>query len=123
MLGQSMININNGARGRLSGIIASITLLFCILVFWPVMKIIPLAALIGVMFVVVIETFAWETFRLLKRIPIHDAIIILAVTMITVATDLAIAVIVGIIIASLEFVWRLSKNLKINVQNTKEHQS
>jgi len=126
MLGQSMININSGGRGRLSAIVASLALLFFIIVLWPVIKMIPLAALVGVMFMVVIKTFEWSTFNFIRKIPRHDAFIIIVVTAVTVCTDLAIAVVTGVIIAALVFAWETSKNLyvtqKINDDNVKEYQ-
>jgi SulP family sulfate permease len=125
MLGQSMININSGGRGRLSGIVASITLFFFIIFLWPIIKMIPLAALIGVMIMVVIETFEWATFKFIRKIPTHDAVIIVIVTLVTVFTDLAIAVVTGVIIASLEFAWKTAKNIyadkKINEDGSKEY--
>ena len=125
MLGQSMININSGGRGRLSAIVAALALLFFILVLWPVIKMIPLAALVGVMFMVVIETFEWATFKLIRKIPKHDAFIIIVVTTVTVFTDLAIAVVTGVVIASLVFAWKTSKNIyatsKINDDHFKEY--
>lgn len=111
MLGQSMININSGGRGRLSGIVAGLALLLFIIVLWPLIKEIPLAALVGVMFMVVFETFEWATFKFIRKIPKHDAFIIIVVTGVTVFTDLAIAVITGIIIAALVFAWETAKNI------------
>jgi len=126
MLGQSMININSGGRGRLSAIFASIALLFFIIVLWPVIKMIPLAALVGVMLMVVIETFEWATFHIIRKIPRHDAFIIIVVTTVTVCTDLAIAVVTGVVIASLVFAWETAENIyatkKINADNSKEYQ-
>jgi len=125
MLGQSMININSGGRGRLSGIIAGVFLILFILVFWPVIKMIPLAALVGVMMMVVIETFEWATFKFIRRIPKHDAFVVIVVTLITVLTNLAIAVIAGIIVAALVFAWETAKNIhakkKINDDGAKEY--
>lgn len=92
MIGQSMINISSGVRVRLSGIFAAIFLLSLILFAMPIIRLIPLAALVGVMF-------------------IHDALIIIVVTITTVATDLAIAVIVGVILASLVFALQTGKNI------------
>lgn len=111
MIGQSMINITSGGRGRLSGIVAAIFMLMFIIVLWPLIKMIPLAALVGVMFMVVIETFEWATFKFIRKIPLHDALIIVVVTGVTVATDLAVAVIVGVILASLIFAWETAKNI------------
>ena len=115
MIGQSMINISSGGRGRLSGITAGIFLLLFIMLLWPLIKIIPLAALVGVMFMVVYETFEWATFKFIRKIPLNDAVIIIIVTAVTVATDLAIAVIVGIILASLNFAWKTAKNIHAEV--------
>ncbi|MCF6776134.1 SulP family inorganic anion transporter [Thiotrichales bacterium 19X7-9] len=124
MIGQSMINITSGGRGRLSGITAGIFLIIFIVVAWPLIQMIPLAALVGVMFMVVIKTFEWATFKFIRKIPLHDALIIITVTIVTVLTDLAIAVIVGVIMASLVFAWESAKNIyteeKLNDQNGKK---
>ncbi|ODN42439.1 SulP family inorganic anion transporter [Piscirickettsia litoralis] len=122
MLGQSMINVNNGAKGRLSGIVASITLLLCIVLFWPLIKMIPLAALVGVMFIVVIETFEWMTLNIIRKIPRHDAVIIVTVTMVTVATNLATAVIIGIIFSALVFAWKTSHSLSVKEYINNHHE-
>ncbi|PHS69738.1 MAG: sodium-independent anion transporter [Methylophaga sp.] len=114
MIGQSMININSGGRGRLSGISAALFLLAFILFASPLIEIIPIAVLTGVMFMVVLSTFEWASFRLLGRIPLPDLFIGIAVTVITVFTDLAIAVIVGIILSALVFAWQHAKHLYIN---------
>ena len=111
MIGQSMINITSGARGRLSGIIAAITLLLFMLVSWSYIKMIPLAALVGVMFIVVLETFEWTSLRLIKRIKRSDLFIIIVVTSVTIFTDLAIAVICGFIIEALVFAWETSSHI------------
>lgn len=106
MIGQSIINVNSGGRGRLSGVVAALALLCFILFGAPVIEQIPLAALVGVMFMVVIGTFAWSSFRVLNKIPISDAIVLVVVSGVTVAVDLAIAVIVGVIISALVFAWK-----------------
>lgn len=125
MIGQSMINISSGGRGRLSGITAGIFLLVFILVAMPLIKIIPLAALVGVMMMVVIETFEWASFKMMSRVPKKDVLIIVVVTITTVMFDLAIAVIVGIIIASLVFSWETARNIwaeeKTNDAGEKEY--
>ena len=118
MIGQSMINISSGGRGRLSGITAGSFLLIFILLAMPLIKLIPLAALVGVMFMVVYETFEWATFKMIKRIPLSDFIIIIAVTVTTIFFNLAVAVIVGIIIASLVFAWKTAKNITIESKIT-----
>jgi len=106
MIGQSLINIDSGGRGRLSGIVASLALLAFVLFGAPLIEQVPLAALVGVMFMVVIGTFAWSSFRILFKIPIADTIVLIAVSAITVWQDLAIAVIAGVIISALVFAWK-----------------
>ncbi|MGB1361385.1 MAG: SulP family inorganic anion transporter [Alphaproteobacteria bacterium] len=106
MIGQSMINIQSGGRSRLSGIVAALVLLSFILFASPLIEMIPLAALTGVMFMVVIGTFAWSSIKILHRIPRVDAGVVLLVTIVTVFTDLAIAVIVGVIVSALAFAWK-----------------
>ena len=106
MIGQSMININSGGRGRLSGITAALVLLGFILFAAPLIEMIPLAALVGVMFVVVIGTFEWASFRIIRGVNKEDAIVLFLVTAITVIADLAIAVVVGVIVSALVFAWK-----------------
>jgi SulP family sulfate permease len=105
MIGQSLINVESGGRGRLSGITAAAALLGFILFGAPLIEQVPLAALVGVMFMVVIGTFAWSSFRILNKIPKSDAFVLVAVSAITVWQDLAIAVIAGVIISALVFAW------------------
>jgi SulP family sulfate permease len=114
MIGQSMINVNNGALRRLSGISMSLFLLSFILFGSSLIEAIPLAALIGVMFFVAEKTFEWGSLTALRKIPKSDALIVVAVTVVTVFTDLAVAVILGIVIAALVFAWQHAK--QINVQ-------
>lgn len=106
MIGQSIINVSSGGRGRLSGVVASVALLCFILFGAPLIEQIPIAALVGVMFMVVIGTFAWSSFRILNKIPLADAIVLIAVSAITVWQDLAIAVIAGVIMSALVFAWK-----------------
>lgn len=106
MIGQSIINVNSGGRGRLSGLFAAVALLCFILFGAPLIEQIPIAALVGVMFMVVIGTFAWSSFRILNKIPLADAIVLIAVSAITVWQDLAIAVIAGVIMSALVFAWK-----------------
>ncbi|OAB75709.1 SulP family inorganic anion transporter [Cochleicola gelatinilyticus] len=106
MIGQSIINVNSGGRGRLSGAVAAIALLCFVLFGAPLIEQIPIAALVGVMFMVVIGTFAWSSFRILHKIPLSDAIVLIAVSAITVWQDLAIAVIAGVIMSALTFAWK-----------------
>jgi SulP family sulfate permease len=113
MIGQSMINVNAGGRGRLSGVTAALSLLVFILFASSLIEQIPIAALIGVMFIVVIGTFEWSSFRIIRRIPKQDAFVLITVSMVTVFTDLAIAVIVGVIIAALVFAWNHAKEVRV----------
>lgn len=106
MIGQSIINVNAGGRGRLSGLFAALALLSFILFGAPLIEQIPIAALVGVMFMVVIGTFAWSSFRILNKIPLSDAIVLVIVSAVTVWQDLAIAVIVGVIMSALVFAWK-----------------
>ena len=106
MIGQSIINVDSGGRGRLSGAVAAVALLCFVLFGAPLIEQIPIAALVGVMFMVVIGTFAWSSFRIIRKIPVSDAIVLIAVSAITVWQDLAIAVIAGVIISALVFAWK-----------------
>jgi SulP family sulfate permease len=119
MIGQSLINVDSGGRGRLSGIIAALALLAFILFGAPLIEQVPLAALVGVMFMVVIGTFAWSSFRILNKIPIADAFVLIAVSAITVWQDLAIAVIAGVIISALVFAWKNATMIRAR-KRTKE---
>ena len=112
MIGQSIININSGGRGRLSGIVAATTLLIFILWGAGVIEKVPIAALVGVMFMVVIGTFAWSSFRIIRKIPRTDAFILILVSSVTVFFDLAIAVICGVIVSALVFSWENAKRIR-----------
>ncbi len=116
MIGQSMINVNSGGRGRLSGISAALFLLLFILAASPLIEQIPLAALIGVMFIVVIGTFEWSSFRVLRKVPKSDALVLVMVSAVTVATDLAVAVVVGVIVSALVFAWEHAKQVQVHSQ-------
>ncbi|NQY43158.1 MAG: SulP family inorganic anion transporter, partial [Legionellales bacterium] len=111
MIGQSMINIKSGARKRLSGIAASLFLIFFIVVAAPLIEIIPIAALVGVMFMVVIGTFAWSSLRIINKIPRIDAFVIILVSGVTVLYDLAIAVLIGVIFSALSYAWESAKHM------------
>jgi len=121
MIGQSMINVNSGGRGRVSGIAAALFLLSFILFASALISIIPLAALVGVMFMVVVGTFEWSSFRILGKIPKSDAFILISVSAITVITDnLAIAVFIGVIIAAVVFAWEHAKHITVVVTRDNE---
>jgi SulP family sulfate permease len=111
MIGQSMINVNSGGRGRASGITAALALLGFILFASGLIEQIPLAALVGVMFIVVIGTFEWSSFRILRKVPKADAFVIILVSGVTVISDLAIAVVVGVIVSALVFAWEHAKHI------------
>ncbi len=113
MIGQSMINVNSGGRGRLSSISAALFLLAFILYASDLIERIPLAALTGVMFMVVIGTFEWSSFRILGKVPKADAFVLMLVSGVTVFTDLAVAVIVGVIVSALVFAWEHAKHIEI----------
>lgn len=112
MIGQSMINVTSGARQRLSGISAALFLLIFILFASSLIEMVPVAALVGVMFMVCIGTFEWASIRFMKKIPPADAFVIVLVTIMTVIFDLAIAVIVGVIASSLVFSWESAKRIR-----------
>ena len=120
MIGQSMINVTNGAARRLSGIVAALALLCFILFLSPWIELIPLAALIGLMFVVCEKTFEWGSFRLFGKVPPADIVVGLSVAIITVLTDLAVAVISGIIMSALVFAWEHAKQIRVQV-GVEEH--
>ena len=112
MIGQSIINIKSGGRGRLSGIVAALTLLAFILFASGLIEQVPIAALVGVMFMVVIGTFAWSSFRILNKIPLTDLFVLILVSALTVIFDLAIAVIAGVIVSALVFSWENAKRIR-----------
>ena len=111
MIGQTVVNLSSGGRGRLSGVVAGVMIVLFVLFLSPLIERIPLAALVGVMFVVAQQTFAWASLRVLNKVPLNDVLVIVAVTVITVFTDLAFAVLCGIIIAALNFAWQQARQL------------
>lgn len=119
MIGQSIINVENGGRTRLSGISAALFLLAFILFGSILIEQIPIAVLTGVMFMVVISTFEWLSFRIIKKIPKSDAFVIILVTVVTVFADLAVAVGLGIVASSLVFAWKKGNNILIEYADSK----
>ena len=111
MIGQSMINVKSGGRTRIAGISAALFLLAIILVASHLIEQIPVAALVGVMFMVVIGTFAWSSLKTLFKVPKSDALVIIVVTAVTVIADLAIAVVVGVILSALVYAWNAAKQI------------
>ncbi|MCI2394515.1 SulP family inorganic anion transporter [Aliiroseovarius sediminis] len=112
MIGQSMINVKSGGRTRVAGIAAALFLLLFIVVASSWIEMIPLAALVGVMFMVVIGTFAWNSLTILRRVPKTDAFVILLVTAVTVYEDLAVAVVVGVIVSALAYAWNAAARIQ-----------
>jgi SulP family sulfate permease len=121
-----MINVKSGGRTRISGVSAALFLLLFILVGSSVIEEIPLAALVGVMFMVVIGTFAWNSLRIMRRVPMTDAFVIVLVTVVTVYSDLAVAVVVGVIVSALAYAWnnarRIHAKISLNADGAKVYQ-
>lgn len=120
MIGQSMINVKSGGRTRVAGIAAALFLLTFILFASPLIEQIPLAALVGVMFMVVIGTFAWNSIKILAKVPLTDAFVIVLVTVVTVFEDLAVAVVVGVIVSALAYAWNNAKRIHAKSYTTPE---
>lgn len=113
MIGQSLINISNGARARLSGIVASIMLLVFIMFGASLIEKLPMAALTGLMIMVAIGTFEWASLKTFKRMPKSDIFVMVLVTLVTVFLhNLALAVIIGVVIAALVFAWDNAKRIR-----------
>ena len=109
MIGQSIINFTNGGRGRLSSASAAVLLISFVVVLSDYISYIPVAVLAGIMFVVCINTFEWESVNRIRYMPNSDKFVLVAVTVITVFSDLAIAVISGVIVSALAFAWKSSR--------------
>ena len=126
MIGQTMVNINAKGRGKLTGVVMALTLLCFILFADKYIEQVPIAALVAVMFVMVIDTFAWSSLRILRKIPLSDAVVLITVSVITVAEDLAIAVFIGVMISAISFAWenaiRIRARKKIKEDGTKVYE-
>ncbi|UOA31142.1 Bicarbonate transporter BicA [Sulfitobacter sp. DSM 110093] len=122
MIGQSMINVKSGGRTRVAGIAAAVFLLLFILVGSSVIELIPLAALVGVMFMVVIGTFAWNSLTILRKVPLMDAFVIILVTVVTVMEDLAVAVVVGVIVSALAYAWNNARRIHASTRESATEQ-
>jgi len=120
MIGQSIVNIKSGGRTRFSGIVAAIALMLFIMLASPIVNAIPLASLIGLMFMVVVSTFKWESLKYGKKIPMQDVLVIAVVSLVTVFQDLATAVIIGVILSTLMFAWEKGKRLDVNIITNKK---
>ena len=119
MIGQSMINVRSGGRTRIAGISAALFLLVFILFASSYIEMIPIAALVGVMFMVVIGTFAWNSLKILLVVPKSDALVTILVTVVTVMEDLAVAVIVGVIVSALVFAWKSASKIRAIERSSK----
>ncbi|QDU35857.1 C4-dicarboxylic acid transporter DauA [Maioricimonas rarisocia] len=117
MIGQSLINVESGGRGRTSGAFAACCLLAFVLFLAPWIEMIPMAALVGVMFMVVIGTFEWASLKLYRKIPLTDFLVMLIVTLYTaVMHDLASAVIIGVLVSSVAFTFKHAKNVNADIR-------
>ena len=119
MIGQSIINVKSGGRTRIAAIAAALFLLIFILYASRYIEMIPIAALVGVMFMVVIGTFAWNSLKILFFVPRSDALVTVLVTVVTVLEDLAVAVIVGVIVSALVFAWKSASRIRAIERSSK----
>jgi len=116
MIGQSLINVNSGGRGRLSGVVAAVGLLVLVVLLKPVISMVPMAALVGVMFMVVIGTFEWSTLHTWNKIPKSDVFVMVLVAGYTVLFhNLAIAVLLGIVVQALIFAWHHATHMMADI--------
>lgn len=127
MIGQSIINVSSGGRKRLSGIVAAVALLLFILVGAPLIEKIPMAALVGLMFMVAIGTFEWASLRIIRKVPAADVFVMILVALVTVVFhNLAVAVFIGVVISALVFAWenatRIRARKHIDEQGTKHYE-
>ena len=114
MIAQTLVNLSAGSRARLSGIIAALTILVIILFGAPIIELLPMAALVGVMIMVAIGTFEWASFRIINKMPKHDIFVGIVVALITILLhNLALAVLIGVIIAALVFAWESAKRIRV----------
>jgi SulP family sulfate permease len=113
MIGQTMVNLESRGRGRLSGVVAALALALFVVAGSSLIEQLPLAALVGVMFMVVIGTFEWASLRILRRMPRADVLVMLLVTLVTaVSQNLALAVLLGVVISALVFAWENAKRIR-----------
>lgn len=113
VLGQTLLNINNKARARLSSLAAAIFILLFIMLFAKWVEMLPMAALIGLMFMVAVDTFQWSSLKIFKKMPTMDVIVMVLVTLVTVIThNLALAVLIGVLLAAVVFAWENAKRIR-----------
>ncbi len=120
LIGQSMINVNSGGTGRLSGVTAAAGLLFIVLVGSSWIEMVPIGALVGLMFFVVIATFNWSSWNIMRGMSKTDAFIMVLVTSLTVIFDLAVAVIAGVVVSALVFAWRHAERIILETSETEK---
>ncbi|CAO96932.1 SulP family inorganic anion transporter [Erwinia tasmaniensis] len=123
MIGQSIINFTSGGRGRISNLVGALLLILFVVSLSQYIALLPVAALAGIMFVVCINTFEWSSLRRLKHMPKADAVVMVAVTLVTIFTDLALAVICGVIISALVFAWQHARISVIERAETQEQKT
>ncbi|BDZ67924.1 SulP family inorganic anion transporter [Methanobacterium ferruginis] len=122
MIGQSIINVTSGGKNRISGIVAAVGLLLIILCGASLVEKIPMAALVGLMFMVAIGTFEWASLRIIKKVPAIDVVVMVIVAAVTVIFhNLAVAVIIGVIISALAFAWQSAKRIYAKVTVDEDH--
>lgn len=113
MIAQTLVNLSAGSRARLSGIVASLTILAIILFGAPIIEQLPMAALVGVMIMVAIGTFEWASFKIINKVPKKDVFLVIIVATITVLLhNLALAVLIGVILSALFFAWESAKRIR-----------
>ena len=127
MIGQSLINVSSGARARLSGIVAAVMLLVFIVFGAPLIEQLPMAALTGLMIMVAIGTFEWASLKTFRRMPTSDVFIMVLVTLVTaVLHNLALAVLIGVVVAALVFAWdnavRIRARKRVDEQGWKHYE-
>ena len=120
LIGQSMINVNSGGTGRLSGITAAAGLLIIVLIASSWIEMVPIGALVGLMFFVVIATFNWSSWNIMRGMTKADAFIMVLVTVLTVMFDLAVAVIAGVIVSALVFAWQHAERIILEANTTEK---
>ncbi|TGE06330.1 SulP family inorganic anion transporter [Hymenobacter fodinae] len=113
MIGQTMVNLESRGRGRLSGVVAALALALFVVAGSSLIERLPLAALVGVMFMVVIGTFEWASLRILRRMPLTDVLVMVLVTAVTaISQNLALAVLLGVVVSALAFAWENAKRIR-----------
>ncbi|RYU81877.1 SulP family inorganic anion transporter [Hymenobacter persicinus] len=113
MIGQTMVNLESRGRGRLSGVVAAGALALFVVAGSSLIERLPLAALVGVMFMVVIGTFEWASLRILRRMPLTDVLVMVLVTLVTaISQNLALAVLLGVVVSALAFAWENAKRIR-----------